>query len=223
MQNRTSRGTRQGAQVSNKATYGSDGLSREAERDLVQRAQAGDGQALDDLLAAHQDLVYRTALRFTAGREEAAQELAQDVLISAFRNITKFRAEARLSTWLYRITVNLAKNRYVVENRERERFSSLDQPISGDDSERLREWAAAGPSPRQEAEGNQAMAILHERLGRLEPEWREVIVLRYFEDLSYEEIADVLDVPIGTVKSRISRARRALREVMEDVLEEGHA
>jgi RNA polymerase sigma-70 factor (ECF subfamily) len=220
---RESWGTWESTFVSNKATYGSGGLSRDEERALVERAQAGDEQALEELLAAHQDLVYRTALRFTAGREEPAFELAQEVLISAFRHIRKFRAQSRLSTWLYRITANLAKNRYVVENRERARFTSLDNPSSGENDVRPREWRDAGVGPRQQAEGNEAMEILHERLSRLEPEWREVIVLRYFEDLSYEEIAEVLDVPLGTVKSRINRARRMLRELMEDVMEEGHA
>lgn len=189
------------------------------ERQLIRSAQAGDDAALESLLAMHQDLVYRTALRFTAGREEAAFELAQEVLISAFRNIRKFRLESRFSTWLYRITSNLAKNRYVVENRERQRFTSIDEPYG--EEGKTRDWADSAISPRHEAQGREAMQILYSRLELLEPEWREVLVLRYFEDLTYEEVADVLDIPLGTVKSRLNRARRALREVMEDVLEEG--
>lgn len=207
--------------MSKKATYGSGGLSREEERGLVERAQAGDEKALEAILASYQDLVYRTALRFTAGREDEAFELAQEVLISVYRHIGKFRAESRLSTWMYRITSNLAKNRYVVENRERERYTSLEAPMPGDEDAKPREWADTGISPRSRAEGREELAILHERLGDLEPEWREVIVLRYFEELSYEEIAAVLEVPLGTVKSRINRARRLLREAMEDVFEEG--
>lgn len=205
--------------MSNEAKNGADSSFLPQERDLIRRAQGGDEEALEQLLASHQDLVYRTALRFTAGREEAAFELAQEVLVSAFRNIAKFRLESRFSTWLYRITSNLAKNRYVVENRERQRFTSLDETYGED--HKPRDWADAALSPRGEAYGHEVMEILHSRLALLEPEWREVLVLRYFEDLSYEEVAQVLDIPIGTVKSRINRARRALKEVMVDVVEEG--
>lgn len=195
-------------------------LSPDQERELVRRAQAGDGQALEDLLTAHQDLVFRTAMRYTSGREEAAFELAQEVLVSAFRHIGKFRSESRFSTWLYRITSNLAKNRYVVENRERARFTSLEAPVDEGEDERQRDWADDKASPRDEATGRETLGILRERMEQLEPEWREVVILRYFEEKSYEEIAEVLDIPIGTVKSRINRARRALRELLSDVLEE---
>lgn len=189
------------------------------ERDLVSRAQAGDEAALEALLSACQDRVYRTALRFSAGDEESAAELAQEVLVAAYRKIRKFRGDSRLHTWLYRITANLAKNRYVVQNRERKRFSSLDAPL-GDDSGRPRDFADSGVDPRQAAAGREMFELLQQRLDDLEPEWREVIVLRFFEDQSYEEIAEALDLPLGTVKSRISRARKALRELMKDALDE---
>jgi RNA polymerase sigma-70 factor (ECF subfamily) len=197
-------------------------LLRETEEQLIRQAQKGDESALEALLSAHQDLVYRTALRFLGGREEAAFELAQEVLVSAFRHISRFRGESRFSTWLYRITANLAKNRFVVENRERARFTSLEAPRSNDSGEdQPRDWADDQQDVRSAAAGREKVAILLQRLETLEPEWREVLVLRFFEDLSYEEIAEVLRVPVGTVKSRLNRARRALREAMGDVLQEG--
>jgi len=194
-----------------------------AERDLIRRAQQGDQAALEQLLTQNQDLIYRTALRFTAGREEAAHELAQEVMISVFRHIGQFRSQSRFSTWLYRIACNLGKNRYVVENRERARYTSLDHGAGSDDDDESRPMNLEDDravDPRKAAAGAEKMAIMRERLETLEPEWREVILLRFFEDLSYEEIAEALQVPVGTVKSRINRARRALREAMADVLAE---
>jgi RNA polymerase sigma-70 factor, ECF subfamily len=197
-------------------------LLRETEEQLIRQAQAGDQAALEALLSAHQDLVYRTALRLLGGREEAAFELAQEVLISAFRHISRFRGDSRFSTWLYRITSNLAKNRFVVENRERARFTSLDAPRRPDsDDAHPRDWADRSPDIRTKAADREKLALLLTRLETLELEWREVLVLRFFEDLSYDEIADVLEVPVGTVKSRLNRARRALRDAMGDALQEG--
>lgn len=194
-----------------------------AERELIRMAQQGDQEALERLLTQNQDLIYRTALKFTAGREEAAQELAQEVMISVFRHIGQFRGQSRFSTWLYRIACNLGKNRYVVENRERARYTSLDHSAGSDEDDNARPMNfedERAVDPRAAASGGETLAVLKERLELLEPEWREVIVLRFFEDLSYEEIAETLEVPIGTVKSRINRARRALRDVMKDVLAE---
>ncbi len=193
-----------------------------AERDLIRRAQDGDEAALEQLLTDNQDLIYRTALRFTSGREEAAAELAQEVMISVFRHIGQFRLQSRFSTWLYRITSNLGKNRYVVENRERARFVSLETAGQSEDEEKrpVNRPDAKAVNPRSAAADSETMGVLYERLELLEPEWREIILLRFFENQSYEEIAETIGIPIGTVKSRINRARRALRGVMQDVLGE---
>ncbi|MEQ8820741.1 MAG: sigma-70 family RNA polymerase sigma factor [Sumerlaeia bacterium] len=198
----------------------SEELTREQERDLVERAQAGDQRALERLLAAHQDRTYRTALRFLGGREEEAFELAQEVLISAFRHIHQFRAESKFSTWLYRITSNLAKNRFVVENREKARYTSLEAPAGNDEDAEPRQWEAGGVDARTLASDREAVKLMQERMATLDPEWQQVLTLRFFEELSYEEISEALEVPIGTVKSRINRARKALREAMADWLEE---
>jgi RNA polymerase sigma-70 factor (ECF subfamily) len=187
---------------------------------LVARAREGDGAALERLLEAHQDQVYRTALGLMRGREDQAADVAQEVLISAFRHFSKFRGQSRFGTWLYRITVNLAKNRYVVENRERARYTSLEEQTRPDDDRKPRDFRDPGLDARDAAAGREQVALLLERLGQLEPEWREVIVLRFFEELSYEEIAESLNLPLGTVKSRINRARQALREIAQDLLEE---
>lgn len=186
---------------------------------LIVRARNGDASALERLLASHQDRVYRTALGFVAGDEEAAFELAQEVLISAFRHIGQFRGDAKFSTWLYRMTVNFSKNRAVAEGRHKRRFvSSNVKKGDGSDDEIERPFRARGPSAREQAAGNEMMEILHARLGHLSEEFRTVIVLRYIEDRSYEEISEAVGAPIGTVKSRVNRARAELRKLMGDVL-----
>lgn len=189
----------------------------EEESELITRAQAGDEPALETLLAMHQDRVYRTSLKFMGGREEEAFELAQEVLISAFRHIAKFKRQSKFSTWLYRITCNLAKNRYVVENREKSRYSSLDGMME-DEDDRPRQWADKGIDPREVASGHEEFSHLQRSLEQIDPEWKEIIVLRFLEDQSYEEMSEILGIPIGTVKSRLNRARRALRDVMKPEL-----
>lgn len=198
-----------------------EGLTPDEERALIEKAQAGDEAALERLLSAHQDRVYRTALGLTGGDGEASFEIAQDVLVSACRHISQFRGNSRFSTWLYRMTVNFHKNHQVASGRRRARFVSMDNPRKNDEDDRPREFADGGPSARDKAAGSEMLEILHAKLGELAEEFRTVLVLRYFEDMSYEEIGESLDLPLGTVKSRINRGRRELRRIMGGILEEG--
>ena len=200
----------------------SERLDPAMEAGWIARARQGDRAALESLLAAHQDRVFRTALGLLGGNDEAAQEVAQEVLVSAFRNLQNFRGESRFATWLYRMTVNFAKNHQVAQGRRRSRFVSLDQPTELDDPERpSREYAAGGVSPREQAAGHEMMATLMERMQGLPEEYRSVLVLRYIEDRSYEEIAEALEIALGTVKSRVNRARAELRRQMAEMLMEG--
>lgn len=189
---------------------------------LIARAQAGDEAAVETLLAAHQDRVFRTALSLSGGDEEAAREIAQDVLISAYRHLAQFRGESRFSTWLYRMTVNFSKNRHVAEGRRARRFTSLDSlgPARNDEAPRPYDAPDTQPSPRTLAAGRQLLQLLFERLHLLPEEFHAVLHLRYVEDRPYEEIADLLAIPLGTVKSRINRGRRELRKLAADLLEE---
>jgi RNA polymerase sigma-70 factor (ECF subfamily) len=194
-------------------------LPPDQEKLLIDKARGGDSAAMDALLSAHQDRVYRTALGLLGGDAEAAFEVAQEVLVSVFRHLEQFRGESRFSTWLYRMTVNFSKNRSVATGRRNARFVSLDAPPKGDDEEaRPREHATERPSPREEAAGGEMMTLLMARMEELPEEFRSVLVLRYVEDRSYEEISETLGVPLGTIKSRINRGRGELRRLMADVL-----
>jgi RNA polymerase sigma-70 factor (ECF subfamily) len=176
---------------------------------------------MEQLLVMHQDRIYRTALGYLGGDGEAAEEVAQDVLISLSRNLGNFRGESRLTTWLYRMTVNFAKNFLVSRGRRNARFVSLD-PVSDEEGRNLSPAQTAAdeaPDPRRATADREALAILHSRMEQLSDEFRTVMILRFVEDRSYEEISEITSVPIGTVKSRINRGRAELRRLMADVLE----
>ncbi|HMX61832.1 MAG TPA: sigma-70 family RNA polymerase sigma factor [Candidatus Sumerlaeota bacterium] len=193
-------------------------LPPDQEKTLIQRARSGDAGAMDALLSAHQDRVFRTALGLLGGDQEAALETAQEVLVSVFRHLDQFRGDSRFSTWLYRMTVNFAKNRSIAEGRRAARFVSIDNFASDEEEARPREFALERPSPRAQAAGGEMMAIMMSRIDELPEEFRAVLVLRYMEDRSYEEISDALGVPLGTIKSRINRGRSELRKLMADVM-----
>lgn len=192
--------------------------SAQTEAQLIERCKAGDSAAFDELISAHQDRVFNTAFRLMGNYEEAL-DLTQEVFLNCFRKISNFKGDSALSTWLYRITVNTAKNRWKYQqSRGLNRMTSMDAPMDADDEERVKQYPDNQPTPRKVATDREAMAYFEKQLKGLNEEHREVLVLRYMEELSYEEIADILGLSLGTVKSRIHRARNELRGVMAEYL-----
>ena len=188
------------------------------EAQLIERCKAGDTLAFDELISAHQDRVFNTAFRLMGNYEEAL-DLTQEVFLNCFRKIANFKGDSALSTWLYRITVNTAKNRWKYQqSRGLNRMTSMDAPMDADDEERVKQFPDNQPTPRKVATDREAMAYFEKQLEHLNEEHREVLVLRYMDELSYEEIAEILDLSLGTVKSRIHRARNELRDVMGEYL-----
>ncbi|MBX7246100.1 MAG: sigma-70 family RNA polymerase sigma factor [Candidatus Sumerlaeaceae bacterium] len=194
------------------------GAAQAAELALVERCRAGDSLAFDELISTHQERVLNTAFRLMGNYEEAL-DLTQEVFLNCFRKIGSFKGDSALSTWLYRITVNTAKNRWKYQqSRGMHRTQSLDAPLATEDEERIRQFPDAQPTPRKVASDREAMASLESQLQSLSEEHRVVLVLRYIEELAYEEIAEILGLSLGTVKSRIHRARNDLRALMTDHL-----
>jgi RNA polymerase sigma-70 factor (ECF subfamily) len=192
------------------------------EKTVVERAQNGDMGAFDTLIQRYQDQVYSVAYRLV-GNEDDAADVAQEVFLAFFRYIGSYRGDSKLSTWLYRITVNMAKNLWSRQKRQGyEVTESLDDPRDDDpDSPAPVEMLAdPAPNPRHRAAGSEIVGVIERKLQEIEPEFREAIVLRFIEGLSYEEIAEVTKEPLGTVKSRIFRARKALKDRMKDYLKE---
>lgn len=178
---------------------------------LVRRAQSGDTRAVEELVELYQDRVFNLCYYLT-GNPSDAQDLAQEVFVKAYVNLKKFRHEADLGTWLHRIAVNLWLN--IKRSRKNTPVFSLDDPVQTDEGELTRTVAAVDPEgdPEETLEGREIQEEVRQALLKLPEEYRMVLVLREMEEYSYEEIATVLGCSLGTVKSRLSRARQSLKE-----------
>jgi RNA polymerase sigma-70 factor (ECF subfamily) len=188
--------------------------------DLVAAFRAGRGAAFDDLVRRHDARIARVCHRIL-GDADAALDAAQETFVRAWRGLGQFHGEARFSTWLTRIAINQCRN----ELRRRKTVKHT-QPLSlhaqnGEaESSPMDAVAARGPAPYEEARGREVSAALAVALSEVDDEAREVLLLRDAEDLSYEEIASILDVPVGTVRSRLHRARNEVRRRLSVVLHE---
>lgn len=179
---------------------------------LVQRCAGGDEVASAELVAEHQRTVVQLAANLLGDREEAL-DLSQEVFLRVFRTIHRFRGQSSLRTWIYRIVVNQARNRHRFWRRRRRADQvSLDQHVAAH-GDILR---GLSPAPDRVLAQKELAARLRAALDQLPFDQRTAIVLREVDGLSYEEIAFSLDVAIGTVKSRLTRARLALREDLRD-------
>lgn len=178
---------------------------------LVRKAQAGDVRAFEELVVLYQDKVYNLSY-YLAGNHADAQDLAQEVFVKAYTGLKGFRLDADLGTWLHRITVNAWLNL-----RRRQKNSpalSLDDPVQTEEGEVTRTMAVLDPAgdPVEALEGKELREKVQNALLSLPEEYRTVLVLREIEDYSYDDIAEMMQCSLGTVKSRLNRARRALKE-----------
>ena len=174
--------------------------------ELVRAASGGSGEAFEDLVRLYENKVYTLAARM-CGSQEDAGDIAQEAFLSAWRGLPSFRGEAEFVTWLYRLTANAAIDHMRRMKKQRGEMSL--------DDEELRLTAVDDtPSPQEFAEGEELRQAVAAGMNRLSEDHRQVLVLREMQELSYGEIAQVLEVDLGTVKSRISRARKALRKIL---------
>jgi RNA polymerase sigma-70 factor (ECF subfamily) len=172
--------------------------------DLLAAARAGDRRALGDLLEKHQARVYRFGMKM-CGEAEDARDVLQDTLFAAARSLPEFRGGSSVSTWLYAIARS-----FCVKKRRTSKFAP--QELDSLDADEVGEVADPRRSPDEEAAGQQLEARLGEAIGSLEPMYREVLVLRDVEGLPAAEVAEVLGLSVEAVKSRLHRARVAVRE-----------
>lgn len=191
-----------------------------AEDQFLERLKAGDTAAFSRLVEERSGDIYALLHRLTEDPEEA-RDLTQEVFLQAFRNIGSFRGEADLRTWLYRIAVNQARNRWRWwKRRRRDRTVSLDAPAGDDAAATLASNLpdSGGDDPEQQALARERERALLTALHSLARPYREVVLLRDIEGLSYEEVALALGLNVGTVKSRLSRGRAELRRRLESSL-----
>lgn len=171
------------------------------ESDIIRRARQGDSDAFRRLVEAYQTQVYRIALRMCG--EAAADDVTQEAFLAAWRALPAFRGTCLFSTWLYRLATNAAIDWLRREKRHR----------GADDVTEL-ELPDGAPSPQEQAEQTETQEAVRRALTQLSPEHRQVLVLRYMQELDYNEIAAALDISEGTVKSRINRAKAHLKEIL---------
>lgn len=185
---------------------------------LVARCRNGDEAAFDELVLRHRARAINVAFQVVRDYEDAT-EVAQDAFVNVYEHLDSFRGDCAFTTWLHQIVLNLARNRHRWwKRRGRQAMVSLDATIETPDGDAPRQFAAAGDAPDTAAVKAEFVTAIAREMAALPLAFREVLMLRNVDNLSYEEIAGRLDVSVGTVKSRIARAREALRERMKDEL-----
>lgn len=183
---------------------------------LIDRCLKGDRNALDDLVRKYQQRTYQFAYRLTNDMD-AASDLTAETFVRAYTNLHRFRQESQFSTWLFRILTNC-----FLDQKKKDKLrkhQSLEDLVTTGEGEVERQFESEQDSPLEEAEKGERNRLLVRAIRKLPDYQRAMIVMYHVEMLSYEEIAATLDLPIGTVKSRLNRARLALRELLEPVEE----
>lgn len=176
--------------------------------DLLDRFRAGDGTAFDEIVTRHERRVFAIAIRICRHHEDA-RDVTQDVFVTALRTLAGFRGDAQLSTWLHRVAVNASLD--LVRRRQRREGPSVEE---------MEDHPTEDSGPESAAIGSVRAQEVHRALGRIPPDQRAVIVLHDLQGLDYAEVADALEVPVGTVKSRLHRARLALAKELGHLKEQ---
>lgn len=180
------------------------------ERQVIQRVLDGDQEAFAELVTAYEKQVYNLCLRM-CGNPEDARDLSQEAFVKAWRGLQFYQFEAAFSTWLYRLTSNVCIDFLRRKKREPQTMPPL-QNESGEDVEP--EVADSHPDPEEQLLHRERQSQIVWAMGQLEPEFRQALTLRVIQELSYEQIAEIMDLKAGTVKSRIARARWKLKKIL---------
>jgi RNA polymerase sigma-70 factor (ECF subfamily) len=187
----------------------------EDDTELIGRFLKGNRESFNRLVLKYQHKVFNLCYRMVGDRQEA-EDLAQEIFITIHKSLGNFRGDSLFSTWLFRISVNHCKNRIKYLGRRKYYHSlSLDQPQETEDGDLHHDVEDEGPGPETAMASSEIQALVQEAISALDPDHRIVIVMRDIEDKSYEEIADHLNIKVGTVKSRIHRARAELKVILE--------
>lgn len=188
---------------------------RVTDQELVKRAKKGDTRAFDLLVMKYQHRILSLVRRYVFDADEA-QDVAQEAFIKAYRALKGFRGDSAFYTWLYRIAVNTAKNWIVAKGRR-----PPDSDIDADEAEQfvMADGLQEHGTPEANLLSEQLKKAIHQAIGSLPDELKTAITLREFEAMSYEEIAEVMECPVGTVRSRIFRAREAIDNAIRHLIE----
>jgi RNA polymerase sigma-70 factor (ECF subfamily) len=203
-----------------------NGSPREHESTLVLALRHGVESAYETLIARFEQPVFNIVSRLMNDPGDAADasDVVQEVFLKVFRNINSFRQDASLKTWIYRIAVNEARNHRRWFSRHRRREIGLESENGADSGRSCEDWLPdPGRSPFDAAVDQETHAMIEDALAQVNPTFRAALILREMEGLSYDEIGEVLNISLGTVKSRILRGRDALRKNLAERMEPGRA
>ncbi|KIL53578.1 RNA polymerase sigma factor SigW [Jeotgalibacillus alimentarius] len=179
----------------------------------IQQVRKGDQDAFGEIVELFKDRVYHVCFRMLGNRHEA-EDIAQEAFIRAYTNIHTFDIDRKFSTWLFRIATNLCIDRI----RKKKPDYYLDAEVSGTDGLTMYSQVETDePLPEEEVESMELQESIQKEISRLPDKYRSVIVLKYIEELSLKEISEILELPIGTVKTRIHRGREALRKQLRSI------
>ncbi len=187
------------------------------DRSAVQEAISGKREAFDLLVEKYYKKIYNLAYRFVGDREEA-NDLAQEIFTAAYKNLKKFRGDAKFSTWLFQIASNRGKNKFKYLKR-RGHFANRPQTEEEEERDPLKSGIPDhSTNPETLLAGKQIQRLVQKAIDDLDPDHKEIVVLRDIEGFSYEEIARILNLPEGTTKSRLHRARMVVKEKLKKAL-----
>lgn len=184
--------------------------------ELIEDFKKGDEGVFEELVRRYQKKVYNSTYRMM-GNHEDAWDLAQESFLRVYRNLSRFQGKASFSTWLFTITTNICRDE-LRKRQRRVKTQSLSEPIQTKDGELERELVDVSMIPEEISLNRELQDEIQEVIGKLPPEQKEAIILREFDGFNYDEIAEITGVAIGTVKSRISRARRNLRSELNKLV-----
>ena len=183
---------------------------------LLEKCRNGDASAFDELVRRHKDRIFNVLFRFLGNREDAL-DVSQEVFVRAYLGVAGFRGGAQVYTWLYSIAANLARNRLRDSGRKGRNMGTSLEALEESAPGAAQHAMSVVDSPRAAAEHHEMDALLQRCLNELPDHYRMTFVLRTVEDLSYEEIADAMGCPVGTVKSRLNQARGLLRDRLREL------
>lgn len=184
-------------------------MTDQNEARLVKRAKQGDMHAFEELIIQHEKIVYNVALRMM-NHSEDAKDISQEVFLKAYRNIGNFDERSQFSTWIYRITANTCIDE--MRKRKGRQSFSLEEELESEEGSMQWQVADAGETPEESMLREEQKSEILQALESLSPEHKVAVILRDIKGLSYEEIAEILELTLGTVKSRISRGRNQLKQ-----------
>ena len=193
-------------------------LRPRAEAEFIERLKRGEAAAFEELVTERSGEIYGLLFRLTENSEEA-RDLTQETFLRAFQNIGRFRGEADLRTWIYRIAINQARNRWRWwRRRRRDSTVSLDATQGQSNQTLIATLAESSENPEQQTLAHEREVALRSALQKVGRAYRETVILRDIEGFTYEEIATTLGINVGTVKSRLARGRQELRQKLEGSL-----